>query len=269
MRKTSRLILSGAFAVGVVVPALTVAESLLPIPAADAGAGVASVFNGTVNGHAGLNTIVGMSGQVTRTAISGVDNSNFAGYLTTSSPNSIQAVFHVPTLSCPATGTYETAAGIEVQGPIGSSVAFENDDLYVFCNNGTASYRGSFVYGSSNAPTMTSWTFTPHVGDKLKLKITTGATFSTVVKDVTHPATSSVSGVCSACGGSEANVSMDIGPVPPFGTVTWKNVKVNGATLAASSPTAYQDVNGSDVLITTSPITSGGTSFTNTFVASS
>jgi hypothetical protein len=267
--RPSRLLLSGALAVGILVPALTVTGSLFPVTSAEAGTAAPPVVNVAMSGRVGANTFIRMAGARAGSGISEVVNSNFAGYLTTSAPNSIQAAFRVPSLLCPASGSFETAAGAEVQGPIGSSVSFENADLYMFCNNGTPSYSGSFVYGTSSAPTTTSWTFTPHPLDKIKLKITTGATFTEVAKDVTHPATSTVSGVCTACGGSEANVSMDIGPVTPFGSLTWKNVRVDGGTLASSTPTAYQDVNGSDVLITTSPISTGGTSFTNTFVASS
>lgn len=254
--------LSGTLALGALVPAVTVVGSLLSLQGADAGAATPVGVQAEAAGHA-VNAYVRVPGRTVGSVTPQV-NSNFAGYLTVQNPTSIQAVFHVPTLACPASGTYETSAGANVEG----ASDFENAFVYMFCINGSASYSGSFVYGPDGSPTVTSWRFTPRAGDKIKLKITTGATFTVTAKDVTMGRTSSVTGTCSGCNRTEANASMQIGPVPPFGTLDWTHVKVNGVALASSNPTLYQDVNGSDVLITTSAIT-GGTSFTNTFVASS
>jgi hypothetical protein len=267
MFRASRRFLPGLFASGV-LPALAIAGSTMPVSAAAAEpVAPVVVVNGSLGGHvANLFTRVL---HATGNRISAVTNSNFAGYIFFNSPTSLTATLKVPHLSCPASGFYETSAGAELQGPVSSSISFENAYVYMFCENGAASYSGSFVTGSASNPTMTPWTFTPAAGDKVKLRIVTAANFSDMVKDVTQTKSSSVSGPCSSCGGSEGGVSMSIGPAPPFGTVNWTHATVDGGTLAASDPDRYQDVNGSDVLITTSKITGGGSSFTNTFVASS
>jgi Peptidase A4 family len=272
MRRPSRLFRSGTLSVGtlsvgVLVPSLAVLGSLLPISTASAEPAPAPVVMNGTGAHVVANTFVRGTDEA-RSGISGVTDSNFAGYIFFDAPTSVTATFKVPVLSCPAGGGYETSAGASLQGPSGSTINFENAYVYMFCENGAASYTGSFVTGSSSSPTLTPWTFTPAAGDKIKLKITTGTNFSDTAKDVTQATSSSVSGPCSSCGGSVGGVSMSIGPVPPFGSVDWTQVMVDGGTLAASDPDRYQDVNGSDLLIKTSRIT-GGTAFKNTFVASS
>jgi hypothetical protein len=269
MRRARRLILLSTLSAGILVPAVNLAGPLLPVSTANAEThAMAAALDGTVRNQVVADTFV-PTPHATGSGISGVTDSNFAGYIFFNTPSSLTAAFKVPALSCPASGFYETSAGAVLSGPSGSTVSFENAFVYMFCENGASSYSGSFVTGNSSSPTDTPWTFTPVAGDKIKLKITTSASFLDVATDVTQAKSSSVSGPCSSCGGSEGGVSMSIGPVPPFGTVNWSHVTVDGGTLAASNPNRYQDVNGSDVLITTSRITGGGTSFTNAFVASS
>jgi hypothetical protein len=266
MRRTKRLVLSGTVAVGALVPALTVAGSPLAV-SANARAAAPFVTRGEVGGH-DANTFTDV-GEATGSRVPEVAGSTLAGYLTTSSPTSIQATMRVPPLFCPGSGSFETSAGVALQGPNETPVALEIDRVYLSCENGVPSYEGRFVYEMGASITSVPWTFTPRVGDELEFKITSGVIFSAVVKDVTRRAKSSVSATCRACAGAAADVSMESAPVPPFTKVNWTQVRVNSGTLAASHPTRYEEVNGSDVLIKTSRITGGGTAFMNRFVASS
>ncbi len=204
-------------------------------------------------------------------AASVVNKSNFAGYLFTNAPTAVTATFTVPSLDCTSV-TGQVIIGAGVEGPFGPSGAgFVNADLLAACFGGTAHYSGSFGSGTTGGGTSTPWSFTPVAGDRLAITVATpsGTSYQMKVRDATQAKGSKRSGSCSSCGGGTGSIEVNGNTPPPFGTIRWSSVTVNGGTLAAAGPMRYEQVNGTHVLIRTSAISSSGTSFTSTFVASS
>lgn len=190
------------------------------------------------------------------------ETSNFAGYTFSDDPETTAASFTVPTLRC-SSALQSAQIWADIQATGGAVAEWALD---LTCNGGTPSYSGDF-----NAASTQFWSFSPEAGDVLDTSITyagTGAVTMSVT-DVTRDETSSYDGSLAAPSGTSGTFEIwfPSGSGPNFGTLNWSAVMVNGGTLAASKPDAFNEQSGTTTLIVTSAIGTSGTSFSNVDVA--
>ncbi len=260
MKRTIRL----AFALVTTVAAASIA--LMASPSGGAGTPVqhwADQIKGSVV------TPVELPGVSRESALSATSNtSNFAGYTFSDGARALTATFEVPTVTCPSSGSQVLIPWSEIGGPAG----FGETVMDITCTNGVVTFSGDNLYTDfSNSKTISKvWTFTPSVGDDISMEINmpSSGSFTLKATDVTRDKSTTLTGTCPGCGGSNGSIQVFPSslPAPSFEAIQWANVTVNGGTLQATDPTEYVDVGGSPstVLVSTSAIESNGESFTNT-----
>ncbi|MHB1582329.1 MAG: hypothetical protein ACYCU7_10615 [Acidimicrobiales bacterium] len=204
---------------------------------------------------------------------------NSAGYL--SSPSGGIAAFGatviVPTVTCAAGETTSNDASVQVDATQSSGGFGIGSSVTLSCNNGTASYgAGLFVTGKGKplaGPVLP--------GDKLvtTVHLTTVSGTTTATARIVDLTTKDAVNIKATTTGILSSYGWDIfqgtqgQPVVNFGTLLWRNAKVNGATLGSTSPQRFVLVSATGktghVLVSTSLINSTGKGFTNKFVAAS
>jgi hypothetical protein len=192
----------------------------------------------------------------------------FAGYSLTQTTaiTSASTAFTLPSLACPATGSFGILAVAELANSNSHTAAVGG--ALIACINGSASYRPFvFINGVQTTPGLTL-----AAGDKLTVAVNQDkTTASVIITDLTHPATRTLSG----SGGRDREASIGdfavaIGGqpsgIPPFGRIIFSHDDINGVALGSLNPTAIDMVApGGTVQITTSTLTHGGNSFRTTF----
>jgi len=251
------------------VAAAGVALGMWAVPAASASGGSSAAIHPGVIGPAPRFTskdhAIGVNVKAT-------NNRVFAGYesgVRTGSATVVLASFAVPTLAaCTSTDRAITpSAGIEVNNFKSFSTAF----VFVGCANGTATYfPGLIVNGKEQ-----DFTSTPFAaGDVIDLitKVSTNRT-RVQVTDVTTGVTQKITNGAGASarapfigddGWGSSTGALE--HVPDFGKLKFRNVTVNGKTLASQHPQAFQRVNSNGtVQIAIGSISSTGIAFATRF----
>lgn len=195
------------------------------------------------------------------------------GFSSTGTITSFDATIVVPTLACPPTGAYASDISAQLVGTIGGG-----SFLYLKCATGTASYQGvvgisqggaSKDFAVSSGDTVeTQLTVTTSGGSTTVQAVVTDTTSSTVTKKVVTKKKVLVEtkgwAILQDVGGAATN------PIPPFGTLQWSSVTVNGGTLQSANPVKYNLYNSvNKELVSTSAIAGTGNAFTNKFQHSS
>jgi len=224
------------------------------------------------------------------------NSANWAGYADTGGTfSAVSAKWVVPTVTCSGTSALEAVQWVGIDGWNSSTVnssTVEQDGTETSCAGSTPQYNAWYeMYGdaSVNGGYMVALpTSTYHVapGDSMTASVllsgaqwtlkvvdnTASWTFSTVITSSAPTATSAEvitesPGVCtSSC--SEAALA-------DFGTVTFTNISVTSSTTGTGSITSSTatavECNDSNNLTMMSPgvLSGGGTSFTDTWIASS
>jgi hypothetical protein len=235
------------------LPAITIgaAASLLCL-AAPAQAAAAVVPAGGVNPLTGAGPAI-----VNSTFFAGYEATVAAGSATTST-----ARFRVPKLTCTsATRAITAVAGVEVK----DYVTFSSAALAVECFSNAAVYFPELTVNGTQYNYQTSPAYAGNVIE-LSAKVTTAGTTVTV-KDVTRGVTKTKTGAGASANapyvGDSGSASL---AVPAFGTITFRDCKVDGATLKSKRPTEYQRQSSSGVLqISTGSLSATGTKFATHF----
>lgn len=251
--------------------AVAVAAGALAVPAITGGVGKgadAPVLTVDRSGVLQTQSVAATAGSTTTAA---VPSDGLAGYLATnrSAPlTSFDATVVVPTITCPASGTFTSEISTQVDGNLSGGTFFE-----LTCRAGTASYSG-IASASATGPTGPTGTKVKTVplspGDEIETAITFASSASTTTETV--KATDVTSGFAvrlkaSTTAGGDT-YGWDILPsniaVVPFGTLHWSGVKLDGGSLSATTLTKFVTVsNATDgPLVSTSTVS--GSKFTMT-----
>ncbi len=194
--------------------------------------------------------------------------SDWAGYWLTNAPLTLASTVKVPVVHCPSGGNSLLTEWTYLQG----SVGFAAEALEIACNNGSLAYSGQSYYEPTGSPSGgkdVAWSFSPAAGNLITsdVSVKTNGSLAIDVSDTTHSKSTSLTGSCAACAGSDGGVQTfpSTAPVPSFGTVDWTGVTVNGGSLQSVKPTLVDDSCGGKVVVTTSSIAANGTAFTNSY----
>lgn len=190
-------------------------------------------------------------------------NGSYAGYTNGGVPAAatLSVKFTLPNAGpCTATDTGIAATILLTE----TSGAVTGAGLIFGCQSGVARYMAAIEDNNTGFGVG----FIPVPGDVIKMVATESGGASTVtVKDMTQNKTTTVNG--GGATNSTFLVGMDqvfgngVDPVPDFGTLTFKHVKLNGVGITGA--TAYDYENGSDIQISTGALNAAGTKFTETF----
>jgi hypothetical protein len=191
----------------------------------------------------------------------------FAGYITSPmAVTSSAATVTVPTVACGKKLSAITAAAT-VYDSTGSE--FSSAEVYIGCSS--KKERLAAYAEIDNAFTVPTVTINP--GDTVELLVTCGSLGISVSIDdeTTNSIGTAASTKAESCTQAEAGddgVTKGHGSalvaLPPFGTIDYTGVMVNGAAIGSFSPTATTYSEGKKNVITTGPLTAGGTAFTTT-----
>jgi hypothetical protein len=241
------------------------------VPAVNASGGGSAAIHpgaigpGTAPRFTGKDHAIGVSVKAT-------NNRVFAGYesgVAKGSATVVLASFAVPTLAaCTSTDRAITpSAGVEVNNFKSFSAAF----VFVGCSNGAASYfPGLIVNGKETNFTSTLFA----AGDVIDLitKVSTNRT-RVQVTDVTTNVTQKITNGAGASaqvpfigddGWGSSTGALE--HVPDFGKLKFRDVTVDGKTLASQHPQAFQRVNSTGtVQIAIGSISSTGIAFATRF----
>ena len=221
------------------------------------------------------------------------NSNNWAGYVDTGGTfSAVSAEWVVPTVTCSGTSALMAVQWVGIDGAGSSTV--EQDGTATNCAGATPQYNAWYeMYGDAsvnNGYMVTLSTSMYHVspgdsmtssvllsGSQWTLKVvdnSAGWTFSTIISSP-NPAPAAVSaevitespGVCSgSC--SEASLA-------DFGTVTFTNISISSSTTGTGSFTSGNvnaiecNDSNNDVMMSPGILSGGGTSFTDTWFASS
>jgi hypothetical protein len=251
------------------VAAAGVALGMWAVPAASAsGRGSAAVHPGVIGPGAAprftsKDYAIGVNVKAT-------NNRVFAGYqsgVAKGSATVVLASFAVPTLAaCTSTDRAITpSAGVEVNNFKSFSTAF----VFVGCSNGTATYFPGLIVNGKET------NYSPVApGDVIDLitKVSTNRT-RVQVTDVTTNVTDKITNGAGASADSPfigddgwGSSTGALEHVPDFGKLKFRNVTVNGKTLASQHPQAFQRVNSTGtVQIAIGSLSSTGIAFATRF----
>lgn len=202
-------------------------------------------------------------------------NSHWSGYVTTSgNDKSVQASWVEPRVDCSQGGDVLFWVGL---GGYGNNMPLTQDGTYVQCQGGRASYSDWWETWPCNDIQQFNDDVEP--GDNITATVTlTGNNrYRLTVSDKTRGWTENPT-VTGCNGGSTASAEVvtetpsygsQFADLPDFGTVTYTNASVNSSALGSSNPFPIDMARGSDHLDSTSALSGGGTSFGNTWLASS
>jgi hypothetical protein len=200
---------------------------------------------------------------------------SFAGFVTPSgSVTSASGRVTVPTVKCPSSGTAFLNQSIQIY-----SSADEGAELFVLetCSNGSAKYQattGVTKKGGDSTYKEVPFGISPGnvvsglatVSSKGALKVAT--TNITTKKSFFQSGTTTAGGSYYAVAYNQNSLPE---PIPAFKSFGWSMVDVNAKPIADTNPSRYDmtDKANKHLMVRTSPLSSSGTSFTNTFVATS
>lgn len=251
--------------------AVAVVAGALALPAITGGAGKGPGAPVLTVDRAGVLQTQSVAAPARSTSPSVVSSDGLAGYLATheSMPlTSFDATVTLPTIACPAGGTFTSEISTQVDGNLSGGSFFE-----LACRAGTADYTG-IASASATGPTGPTGTKVKTVpvspGDEVETAITfttAASTTSEMVKvtDVTSGFTVKMK-VSTTAGGD--TYGWDILPsnlaVAPFGTIAWSGVKLNGGSLSATTLTKFVTVDNATDGPLVSVSTISGTKFTMT-----
>ncbi len=253
------------------VAAAGVALGMWAVPAASASGGGSAAVHPGVIGPGGAPRFTGKDHAI-GVNVKATNNRVFAGYqsgVAKGSATVVLASFAVPTLAaCTSTDRAITpSAGVEVNNFKSFSTAF----VFVGCSNGTATYVPGLVVNGKE----TDYTSSPVApGDVIDLitKVSTNRT-RVQVTDVTTGVTQKITN--GAGGSANAPFIGDDGwgsstgaleHVPDFGKLKFRDVTVDGKTLASQHPQAFQRVNSiGTVQIAIGSLSSSGIAFATRF----
>ena len=223
-------------------------------------AGTMAAFGGQqLTGHAAA-----LGGEATLRPTNST-NTGFAGYV--AAPTGISAAsakFVLPTITCPnSTGNYGVAPGVFLSG----TSVFTGGGVEAACSAGVVSYTVAIILNGTETK---SFAGTP--GDTYSVSVSETTTASKVtVKDVTHVASKTSTGAGGAVTQTQlGDDSIDFngvqGGVPTFTSNAFKAGKIDAGTVGAASPTAFNMVNSSNVvLILTGALNTTGNGWKETF----
>ncbi|MGA2970294.1 MAG: InlB B-repeat-containing protein [Acidimicrobiales bacterium] len=218
-------------------------------------------------------------------------SNNWAGYVDTGGTfSAVSAKWVVPKVTCSGTGTLLAVQWVGIDGAGSSTV--EQDGTMTSCDGSTPGYSAWYeMYGDASvnngymvglstsqyhvSPGNSMTASVSLTGDQWTLKIvdtTAGWTFSTVITSSAPAAVSAEvitenPGVCTG--------SCSEGSLADFGLVTYTNISVTSSTTGTGSITSSTvmavECNDSSNVTMMSPgiLSGGGTSFTDTWIASS
>ena len=203
-------------------------------------------------------------------------NTHWSGYnATTGDYTSVTATFTQPTVKC-ASGD-DVVFWVGLGGGTASSDSLQQNGTFASCNGSTPVYSAWWETWPCNSITNYGGTVKP--GDVITMKtINEGNnSYEFVTTDTTEGW--SVSPKHTGCnGGSTATaevitetpeIGSGLADLPNFGTVTYTDATINGAALSAASPTLVNMARSGKTMDTTSAITGGGETFSNTWKARS
>jgi hypothetical protein len=249
------------------VAAAGVALGMWAVPAASASGGGAAIHHGVMGAprFSGNDHAIGVNVKAT-------NNRVFAGYesgVRTGSATVVLASFAVPTLAaCTSTDrAIAPSTAVAVNNFKSASAAF----VFVGCVNGTATYYPGLVVNGKEK----DFTSTPFAaGDVIDLitKVSTNRT-RVQVTDVTTNVTEKITNGAGASArapsiGDDGWVTSTgaLEHVPDFGKLKFRNVTVDGKTLASQHPQAFQRVNSNGtVQIAIGSLSSTGIAFATRF----
>jgi hypothetical protein len=272
--------------------------------AASAGVGL-PLLGSTVAGAAGPGAVVAAPGGagpqmssdgVAVTTGNAKATTNVAGYgvgstgtpATAPSLTSIDGSVVVPALSCPTTGYYKSDVSLQILRRSDTTTTPDRgynggSFITLTCTAGVASYSGLL-----GLATFGSKTFAVAAGNTITTDIS--LTSATGYTAVTMTATNQTTGVVTRKIIRKKKVVVDNAgwailqrlrtgktpfpfyDVPPFGTLNFSGVTVNGAALSAATPQKYYMEEGTKTkveLVQAKPIDATGSAFTDKFLKSS
>jgi len=194
----------------------------------------------------------------------------FAGYQAHVAAKTVTIEFKIPTIKCTSTAS-GIIAYFQLTNPMTHDAS--SGGIYIICSNGLPTYFSAA--GINNH--FSSLTQTLRPGDTVQASINASSTATTVIiKDLTTNGTTSatVSGpggggsfTVAAVGMSEVGKTPE--PIPPFSTVTFADISINGLKLNALGNLHVTDLyKGTTLQVRTGPLSTTGNSFTATFVHS-
>ncbi|MBB5895792.1 G1 family glutamic endopeptidase [Kutzneria kofuensis] len=200
-------------------------------------------------------------------------NDHWSGYSAHSSTYStVSASWTEPSVDCRTGGEVVFWVGLDGDG----NDNVEQTGTHVLCRNGRAVHTGWWeTYPCYN---IIDYGHPVRAGDKIDATVTDNGngTYRLYLRDETQGWTEQPDKrACSGAGDVSAEVITET-PIYPngpsalanFGTVTYTNVSVNGRPLSTAGPQAINMVRHGRTIDTTSAI-SGGTQFSNTWLAAS
>jgi hypothetical protein len=198
----------------------------------------------------------------------------FAGYVTpTGAVHSASGRVKVPAVTCPSSGGAALDESIQIYSP-----SDEGAEMFVeeSCYKGAATYYGTTAITTAGGDvTYKNVPFKISPGNVISTHATVSArgVLKVTTENMTTKKSSSQSGKTKA-GAKYYGLAYDQNelptlPIPKFKGLSWTSVKVDGKPIAKTHPKAYDMVNKANhhLLIKTSKLSSSGTSFINTFVA--
>lgn len=200
-------------------------------------------------------------------------NDHWSGYSAHStSYNTVSASWTEPSVNCSTGGEVVFWVGLDGDG----NNNVEQTGTHVLCRNGRAIHTGWWeTYPCYN---IIDYSHTVQAGDRIDATVTDNGngTYLLYLRDETQGWTEQPDKrACSGAGDVSAEVITETpeysnGPsaLADFGTVTYTNVTVNGRSLSIAGPQAINMARHGRTIDTTSAI-SGGTQFSNTWLAAS
>jgi len=203
-------------------------------------------------------------------------NTHWSGYdATTGDYTSVTATFTQPSVTC-ASGD-DVVFWVGLGGGTASSDSLQQNGTFAQCSGSTPKYSAWWETWPCNSITNYGGTVKP--GDVITTEtINEGNnSYEFVTTDTTEGW--SVSPKHTGCnGGSTATaevitetpeIGSSLADLPDFGTVTYNDATINGAALSSASPTLVDMARNGTTMDTTSAISGGGETFSNTWVARS
>jgi Peptidase A4 family len=275
--RTRRLVgVLGALAIGVALGSAPAAQAAVRSTSQSSNAqhSTASAAVVTVPGFSTPGIVQPILGAATPNATT--TNTHWSGYdATTGDYTSVAATFTQPTVNCSSGG--DVVFWVGLGGGTATSESLQQNGTFAQCSGGTARYSAWWETWPCNS--ITNYGSTVKPGDVITMSTTNlgGNSYQFTVTDTTEGW--SVSPKHTGCnGGSTATAEVitetpeiggSLANLPNFGTVTYSAATINGSALSASAPMAINMARSGTTMDTTSAISSSGTSFSNTWVASS
>jgi hypothetical protein len=189
-------------------------------------------------------------------------NPTFAGYVATftSQPTTVTATFNVPKSKCLNTTGLDGYDTMDVDLVSGDGTA--GVDLSITCPSGVMAYAVDIYAGGS-----VSSNVTVAPGDVLTFKATPGASAMSYSVSGHGISTLDYSGPLFSADSVDVGMTAQSGPFPKFQPERFSHVKINGETLAATSPVGYDEYQATTLEVQASALTPRGKGFDLTYVS--